>query len=81
MKNNQSCVNSVPEGPNIPITVAARIMGKSPSFIRIGLQRGILPFGVAFKTDEAHEQFDYYISPAQFAEFTGCSLSELERAI
>lgn len=71
---------SASEGRNVPVTVAARIMGKSPSFIRIGLQRGILPFGVAFKTDEAHEQYDYYISPHQFAEFTGCSPSELESA-
>ena len=70
-----------PEGRNVPVTVAARIMGKSPMFIRIGLQRGLLPFGVAFKTNEAHEQFDYYISPYRFAEFTGCSLFELERAI
>ncbi len=83
MENNQSCINinDYSEGRNVPVTVAARIMGKSPSFIRIGLQRGLLPFGVAFKTDEAHQQYDYYISPAQFAEFTGCALSELERAI
>ncbi len=83
MKNDENCVNvnGSLEGRNVPVTVAARIMGKSPSFIRIGLQRGILPFGVAFKTDETHEQYDYYISPHQFAEFTGCSLTELERAI
>lgn len=82
MKNDENCVNvnRSPEGRNVPVTVAARIMGKSPMFIRIGLQRGLLPFGVAFKTNEAHEQFDYYISPYRFAEFTGCSLFELERA-
>lgn len=70
-----------PEGRNVPVTVAARIMGKSPMFIRIGLQRSLLPFGVAFKTDEAHEQYDYYISPHQFAVFTGCSPAELESAL
>ena len=31
-------------GANVPVTVAARIMGKAPMFIRIGLQRGLLPF-------------------------------------
>ena len=39
-------------GRNVPVNDAARIMGKSPQFIRIGLQRGILPFGVALKTDD-----------------------------
>ncbi len=83
MKSDESCVNvnNSPEGRNVPVTVAARIMGKSPMFIRIGLQRGILPFGVAFKTDETHEQFDYYISPQRFAEFTGCSPADLESAL
>lgn len=80
-KSNQSNSNTSCEGRNVPVTVAARIMGKSPMFVRIGLQRGLLPFGVAFKTDEAHEQYDYYISPHQFAEFTGCSPAELENAI
>ena len=56
---------------SIPVNEAARIMGKSPQFIRIGLQRGLLPFGVAFKTDERNEQYDYYISPKKFSEFTG----------
>lgn len=31
--------------------VAARVMGKNPQFVRIGLQRGLLPFGVAMQTD------------------------------
>lgn len=59
-------------GRNLPVTLAAQIMGKSPQFIRIGLQRGILPFGVAMKTSESNEQYDYYISPKLFAEYTGC---------
>ena len=42
-------------GRNVPVNDAARIMGKSPQFIRVGLQRGILPFGVAFKVDENNE--------------------------
>ncbi len=56
---------------SIPVNEAARIMGKSPQFIRIGLQRGLLPFGIAFKTDERNEQYDYYISPKKFSEYTG----------
>lgn len=58
-------------GANVPVTVAAKVMRKDPMFIRIGLQRGLLPFGVAFKKDEHGEQYDYYISPKLFCEFTG----------
>ena len=58
-------------GRNVPVNVAARIMGKSPQFIRIGLQRGILPIGRALKTNDRNEQYDYYISPRLLAEFTG----------
>ena len=40
---------------NVPIQIAAKAMGKSPQFVRIGLQRGILPIGAAFKTDEKNK--------------------------
>lgn len=66
-------------GQNISVNEAARIMKKSPMFVRIGLQRGILPFGVAFKTDESNEQYDYYISPLLFAEYTGYSHNKEEQ--
>lgn len=64
-------------GRNVPVNDAARIMGKSPQFIRVGLQRGILPFGVAFKVDENNEQYDYYISPKQFADYTGYLIEDV----
>ncbi len=51
-------------GANVPVTVAARIMGKAPMFIRIGLQRGLLPFGIAFKSDDKCQTYNYYISPS-----------------
>lgn len=60
-------------GRNVPVNVAAKIMGKSPQFVRIGMQRGILPIGRALKTNDRNEQYDYYISPRLLAEFTGCS--------
>lgn len=34
------------ENENIPIYVASELMGVSKQFIRIGLQRGLLPFGI-----------------------------------
>ena len=61
-------------GRNVPVNVAALIMGKSPQFIRIGLQRGILPIGRALKTNDRNEQYDYYISPKLLAEFTGADV-------
>lgn len=63
-------------GGNVPVTVAAKVMHKDPMFVRIGLQRGLLPFGAAFKKDEHGEQYDYYISPKLFYEYTGYLYSD-----
>lgn len=68
--NNKSTTNDF-SGKNVPISVAAKAMGKSPMFVRIGLQRGVLQFGVAIKTADDHEQYDYYISPKLFFDYTG----------
>lgn len=65
-------------GANIPVNLAASIMGKDPMFVRIGLQRGLLPFGVAYKKHDHNQQYDYYISPKLFYEFTGVIVSENE---
>lgn len=78
--NNKSTTSDF-SGKNIPINVAAKIMGKSPMFIRIGLQKGLLPFGTALKTDESHEQYDYYISPRLFADYTGYFHNEEEQSL
>lgn len=52
---------------------AAHIMNKSCEFIRIGLQRGLLPFGTAIKREDK-QRYNYYISPKLFKEFTGFDL-------
>ena len=67
---------SICKGKNISILEAARIMGKSPMFVRIGLRNGKLPFGTAFKTDEDNTQYDYYISPKLLSEYTGYNEDE-----
>lgn len=36
------------ENKRITIQQLARILGKSDEFVRVGLQRGILPFGTAY---------------------------------
>ena len=49
-----------------PVLVA-KLMNKSPQFVRIGLQRGALPIGSAVKNGK----WSYYISPKLFEEYTG----------
>lgn len=65
-------IYEVPEfdGKNIPVTEAAKIMGKDQQFIRQGMIAGILPIGTVFKK-EGSNQYDYYISPKMFWEYTG----------
>lgn len=52
-------------------------MDKSEMFVRIGLQRGILPIGTAIKLNGKH--YTYYISPKLFKDYTGIDPSEEER--
>jgi len=56
-------------GKNITVQEAARLMGKSPQFVRVGLVRNTLPFGIAMKGNGKH--YSYYISPKLFYEYTG----------
>ena len=58
------------DGKNIPVTEAAKIIGKDQQFIRQGMIAGILPIGTVFKK-EGSNQYDYYISPKMFWEYTG----------
>lgn len=53
---------------SISIKKAAEIMGKSQQFVRVGLQRGLLPFGTAVKMSS---MWTYYISPKKFYEYVG----------
>ena len=61
---------------NLKVEEAAKLMKKSPQFVRIGLQRGILPFGTAIKRNG---RYSYYISPEKFQEFTGIVLYQKEK--
>lgn len=53
------------------VTEAAKIMGKDPQFVHIGLQRGLLPFGWAVKMDPNNKRWSYFISRKLFNEFVG----------
>lgn len=52
----------------ISVNEAARLMGVSPQFVRIGMQRGKLPIGTCVKMSS---KWTYFISPALFEQFTG----------
>lgn len=57
----------------LSVKEAAQILGASEQFVRIGLQRGILPFGSAVKLST---RWTYYISPSRFREYVGQELQE-----
>ncbi len=59
---------------NLSVAQAAKLMGKSLQFIRIGMQRGLLPIGTAIETKPG--RYTYYISPKLFQEYTGINPEE-----
>lgn len=48
------------------VAEAAKRMGVSPQFVRIGLQQGRLPFGTAVKMST---RWTYYINEEKFLEY------------
>lgn len=53
------------------IDEAARLLGTSTMTLRLGLQRGVFPFGVAFKTAEDRKNYTYIIYPEKLKEYAG----------
>ena len=53
------------------VNEVAKLLGKSPLTIRVGLQQGIFPFGVAMKTREDRKNYTYIIYPKKVKEFIG----------
>ncbi len=56
------------EKNRITVEHAARLLDASPQFIRIGLQQGVLKFGMAVKTSR---HWTYVITKQKFKEVTG----------
>ncbi len=63
---------------NIKIKDAARLMGKSEMFVRIGLQKGSLKFGTAEKLST---KYTYHISPKLFYEYLGIDVNKLAKQV
>ncbi|WP_246231736.1 hypothetical protein [Sporosarcina jiandibaonis] len=53
---------------NVKVFEAAKLLGKSEQFVRIGLQRNILPFGFAVQMSS---KWTYHISPKLLKEYIG----------
>lgn len=50
------------------VSECAKLLDKSPQFVRMGLQLGVLPFGVAIKMSS---KWTYHISEAKVYEYLG----------
>ena len=59
------------EKNNITVEEASALMGVSRQFVRVGLQKGIFPFGYAVQISS--DRFTYFISRQKFFEYTGIS--------
>lgn len=53
----------------VSVSEAAATMGVSPQFVRVGLQRGVLPFGTAVQV--SRNKYTYFISRSKFNEYLG----------
>lgn len=51
------------------VTECAKLLNKSPQFVRIGLQRGLLPFGVAIRIKG--NKYTYHIAENKVYEYLG----------
>lgn len=52
---------------NLPVTLAAKLMGKSKEWVKQGLRDGVFPLGYAVKLTN----WSYFISSVKFTEYTG----------
>lgn len=53
---------------NVPVRLAAELLGVSQEFIRCGLIRKELPFGSAFRL-EGSSRYTYHISPVALIDY------------
>lgn len=53
---------------NLTIKETAKLLGKSEMFVRIGIQKQLLPFGIAIKLP-GRERYSYHIPPNAVYEY------------
>lgn len=57
-------------GRNVPIKEIASAIGKDAQYVRVGIQQGVLKFGVAIKMEDSNE-YNYYCPDKKVWEETG----------
>lgn len=55
---------------NVPVSLVAKLMGKSKEWVRQGLRDGVFPWGYAVKLSK----WSYFISSIKFTEYTGIKI-------
>lgn len=65
---------------NLTIKEVSKLLGKSEMFVRIGIQRNLLPFGVAIKLP-GRERYSYHIPPHAVFEYLGIEGVQNEKNI
>ncbi len=66
-------------GRNVPIAEIAKAIGKDTQYVRVGLQKGILKFGYAFKMENSSE-YNYFCPDKKVWEEIGY-FKEVQRAV
>lgn len=61
---------------NISVKEAAEILNKSQQFVRVGLQRQVLPIGTAVKLSS---KWTYHISPKLLEDYIGYKAKEAQQ--
>lgn len=58
---------------NVPVSIAAELMGVSPQFLRIGLRNKRFSFGSAVKMST---HWTYHISPLSLMSYLGAEVNQ-----
>lgn len=61
------------EKNHLTVQETSKLMGVSPQYVRVGLQKGILPFGYAVQV--SRKNYTYFISKQKFVEHTGIQVN------
>ena len=60
---------------DVSVKRAAELLGKSEMFVRIGLQRKLLPFGTALRLTS--KKYTYQVSKGALADYLQIDVSEV----
>lgn len=68
---------------SLSVKTVAKLMGKSEQYVRIGLQRKLLPFGTAMivGVHGRGKRYSYHIPAGAFADYMGISYEQLNKEL